>query len=177
MSGKNQGVKVTIDEDKKGNTIVNIKLTETADKIRLAVAKSTSLEEALLRVDTISPEEVKTMLGEEMYALEVHQPPSNLNPDGVNIPNNFRYVTSRPIRIDGLNLRDDGVLVNSDILVPYENSGTVSKIEDLLIENKADARFLCELLTNIEIESVHAMGKYVEKMKKFLEEQKANNRF
>ena len=177
MSGKNQKVEVKVKEDKKGDIHINVKLMEKEDKIKLDISKANTLEDAMLRVDTIGVEEVKSMLGKEMFNLEVHPVPDTVFPGGPKVPNDHRYVTVRPIRIDGLNIIEDGILVNSDFVVKEGMSGTISKVEDLLLEDETEAIWLAGLLTNVEIAKAELVLEHATKALKFLNENREAGRY
>lgn len=157
---------------KKVERTVDLTITIDPERIRAAAVNASRVSDVALEISTGDPRDLS--IDEQIFGLELLP----VNDKAKAGPNTAMYVAVKPIIVETLSGRAKPgfITVNGTIDIPKE-PGRLQKIEDCFFSNQIDARAVCRVITEVELERSLDRQLTEKENSDFLTEQLKNDRF
>jgi hypothetical protein len=157
----------------KKERLVDINVTVNVDAIRAAASNAAKVQEIALEVPVVDPKDLS--IDDQIFGLEllpVNDKAKKNNPDTA------MYTAIKPIVVDTLSGRAKPgfITVNGTIDIPKEG-GRVNKVEDCFFTKQEDARAVCRIITEVELDRSLERLENEQKNADFLKKQLEDDRF
>jgi hypothetical protein len=180
MTTKSNKAVITAEESANGDLTISVKMKGAKEKIFQGLLKDKNIDTALFDIPTLTEEEVETKYRKMIYILEVNPLPDSVGKFAEEVPNNFRYFTVKPVRVNSLAEIDGMHVINGgEFEVPIEESNgrPYRRASEFIFESADDAEYVASLLTGIEADKIELIDAWVAKAKTFYKKQQKFDRF
>lgn len=157
---------------KNKDRVIDVNITINADAIRAAASNAAKVQEIALEVPVVDPKDLS--IDDQIFGLELLP----VNDKAKKGPETAMYTAIKPIVVDVLSGRNKPgfITVNGTIDIPKEG-GRINTIENCFFTKECDARAVCRIVTEVELDRSLERIENEQKNADFLKKQLEDDRF
>lgn len=146
------------------------------DVLRSALTNAAKIFDAALEIPVVDPKDLS--IDDNIYGIVVG-PVNDVLKDGKKLPPSAGvYAAMQPIIVESLTkkAKPGFITVNNTVDIPLE-SGRLVKPQEAFFANEEDARMVCRVITDIELERSLEREAIEKEIQKFLNKQRTDDRY
>jgi len=157
---------------KDNQKVVNLDLTINVDAIRAAASNAQNVQDMALEIPVVDPKDLT--IDDQIFGITLLP----VNDSDKKKPSSTMYTAVKPIIVDTLSGRakPGHITVNGTIDIPKE-SGKIVKLEDCYFANQANAKAVCRVVTEVELDRALERVETEQRNADFLKKQLDDDRF